>query len=267
MRLRGGAGVFGLAAGLLRVYGRRLLTGSPRRLASAAAASVTTQRRRILARHLEPAALERVWRRARLERTTVHGALSAACLLAAAGEWPQRRAVSLSCASMVSLRERLTPPVPADAVGLFVSVVQTDHRVHSADGLWPLARAVTDQLHAAVERGDPLLGVPLARLLIPRLERIKDAAEINARLAAGPGSTFVLSNLGAVDAQLPALRRRLHALHFAISPLAVLPLGVAAVTATSSLRVTFTFVEPILAEARAVAIADRALELLAAPPQ
>jgi hypothetical protein len=83
--------------------------------------------------------------RARTEHTTVHGAISAAFLLALA----QQRATRspLRCLSPVNVRSHLTSPV-AETVGLFIGYGLTHHEIHADSSLWDIARALTAQLAA-----------------------------------------------------------------------------------------------------------------------
>jgi hypothetical protein len=84
--------------------------------------------------------------RARTEQTTVHGAISAAFLLALARQQGETRS-PLRCLSPVNVRSHLTSPVD-ETVGLFIGYGLTHHEIHANSSLWDIARALTAQLAA-----------------------------------------------------------------------------------------------------------------------
>lgn len=75
--------------------------------------------------------------RARQERSTVHGAISAAFLLVLSR---QRRSL-LKCQSPINVRSQLTPS-PEEMVGLYISYGLTQHELQEDSSLWETARSV-----------------------------------------------------------------------------------------------------------------------------
>lgn len=91
----------------------------------------------------------------RQEKTTVHGALSAAMLLATAKKISQdKKTVSLSCQSVVSLRKRLQPEISDENLGSLASFVDSYHKLDTNTFFWDLARDVKQQLEAGLKRND-----------------------------------------------------------------------------------------------------------------
>ncbi|MFF1480469.1 condensation domain-containing protein [Streptomyces sp. NPDC058301] len=104
---------------------------------------------------LEPDETARLLRFAKAQDVSVHGLIAAAALTAVRhrlGGEPGAR--TLGCLSPVDLRSRLTPPLDREvmvpAVTSCLDVLEVEH---DADPL-TLARRVTENLHAAIGRGD-----------------------------------------------------------------------------------------------------------------
>ncbi|MFD9566490.1 condensation domain-containing protein [Streptomyces sp. NPDC059994] len=104
---------------------------------------------------LEPDDTARLLRFAKSEGVSVHGLIAAAALTAVRhrlGGEPGAR--TLGCLSPVDLRSRLTPPLDREVmVPAVTSCLDVLEVAHDADPL-TLARQVTENLHAAIERGD-----------------------------------------------------------------------------------------------------------------
>ena len=80
-------------------------------------------------------------------RTTLHGAMSAAFLLA----MRQRYGIDeMTCVSSVDLRRLCKPPLPADTFGCYIDVLRTRHDL--GDDLWAIARDVSFKLISAIAR-------------------------------------------------------------------------------------------------------------------
>lgn len=86
--------------------------------------------------------------RAREEKTSVHGAISAAFLLTLAR---QKEAMSsqLNCLSPINVRSHLLPKVTKD-VGLFIAMGLTKHEIGFDSSLWEIARSLKSQLAEAM---------------------------------------------------------------------------------------------------------------------
>lgn len=100
---------------------------------------------------LDPARTQALVRRSREEGTTVQGALAAATLLSLSGD----EAREIACNHIVSLRGALSPPLGAE-MGVYLSRVETRHRVGKSTAFWPLAREVRERLAAGIAHGEAI---------------------------------------------------------------------------------------------------------------
>ncbi|GAP94279.1 phthiocerol/phthiodiolone dimycocerosyl transferase family protein [Leptolyngbya sp. NIES-2104] len=82
--------------------------------------------------------------RSRAEQTTVHGAISAAFLLALTQQ-PFRLSDPVNCVHPVNVRSHLSLPMP-DAVGLYVNSCMTTHSLEPNSVFWDVARSVKSQI-------------------------------------------------------------------------------------------------------------------------
>jgi hypothetical protein len=128
---------------------------------------------RIIPQVIAPEITAQLAVRAKEERTTIHGALSAAMLLAVAEEWPC--AVPMICASPVNLRSHLEPPI-RDQIGLFVAFALSKHFIqlptdHTPDYFWQLAREVRNQLTEFIAQDRAFTLLPPQNQLASRLIR------------------------------------------------------------------------------------------------
>lgn len=85
--------------------------------------------------------------RCRQAKTTVHGAICAAFLLALARQRDRGAEQLLRCFSPINLRKYLTPAIEED-FGLYIKAEQTAHLLHSQMNLWEIAQTVREQLQS-----------------------------------------------------------------------------------------------------------------------
>ncbi|CAN0558200.1 unnamed protein product, partial [Laminaria digitata] len=113
----------------------------------------------VIPRVLEPARTQRIVDASRANQTTVHGALSAAIMLAASEE--HGKPTPMLFASPVNVRETMEPPIEDD-VGLFVSIGATLHQVDpGAQDFWELAREARQELRAFIDDGGAFTLLPM----------------------------------------------------------------------------------------------------------
>lgn len=151
-----------------------------------------------------PAGLRSACRR---RGTTVQGALMAATLRAAAAAFDLPRGPTLSLDSAVDLRRLASPPIEANRMGCFITMLSTEHAVVPRDGgprpdgpddaFWASARACSALLRRRLSRRLER-GIAPRRFDAPVLEaligaRLTRAEEVGS-FAGGPA----LSNLGRV---------------------------------------------------------------------
>jgi NRPS condensation-like uncharacterized protein len=218
-------------------------------------------RTRVLPRVVEPDALAALAARAKQEGTTVHGALCAAAMLAVRAEVPREGALLLPVSSPVDVRGVLAH-APPDPFGFYAAVAPTYPRVAPDAPFWEVARDVRRRVQGMVEQRAML---PLRAMFDSSVPQRADRAQAYAqRLERFSTIHLGVTNVGRLDAPdlpgaLPA-----EALRF-VPPTA---LGgprvfLAAATSRGALHANFTWRDPVVGEARAPRIADRAMELLA----
>jgi NRPS condensation-like uncharacterized protein len=245
-----GRGVRALWARLRFVARELALTiryGQPLRLRRDRDAFCYQRRTRLIAEVLDEELSARLISRARAEGTTVHGALSAATILAMLADAGKRRA-RVSFGSPVNVRAELEPSV-ADDVGFYVSMVGYGAGVRADTELWQLARDVRRRLTRDIERGftTSVFGLLVAAFKLLGGKRLVPRA-LARRWERRIQTTSGLTNLGRVDIPLDYGALSLEALHFAVCPSG---LGDFATTATSLRgRIFWNFLwpDPVLDE-------------------
>lgn len=167
--------------------------------------------------------------RCRKHRTTIHGVLGAVQLMALSEEFRGEDAGNELLGSAIGMRERLKPPVTARELGMFISMVRTQHHVGEDVKPWDLARDVKAEIERRVTRGD-------AHLLwstFPPNSQFPPSAQGAAKLASVidiQALPSILTNIGRVGPE--AGSGPIRALHFAMAP----HTGCALVTAVCSYR-------------------------------
>jgi hypothetical protein len=172
-------------------------------------------------------------------------------LLAAADELALTEPAMLACFSAVSLRDRVG--VGGDEMGLYISQVTTYHRVARSSDWWQLAREVKRDLSRTLEWGEQYVTIPMIGMFIPRG---KDPGPRFAKKfdLASP-ATVGLSNIGRIDLPTRAGPVGVEWFHLAVGPSVVAPLAACASTLDGKLSLNLVFVEPLISQARAHALA------------
>jgi hypothetical protein len=95
--------------------------------------------------------------RCRAEQTTMHGALSAALVIATADMTvgSDVATIAVSCGNSVNLRSFCHPPVEPNYLGCFVSTVTAIHPISPDTDFWELARDCRSKIHYAIEQKIP----------------------------------------------------------------------------------------------------------------
>lgn len=147
---------------------------------------------------------EAVARFAKASGATVHGVLVGALALAHAELAGRDGSVPLRVMHPVDMRRYLASVTGedriGDAIGYYVSSVETDHLVSTESALSSLAGEVTQAVRTAKERGEPFLSAPAAgRLLVLArsllgAERFRDVGERQVLVG-----SLGLTNLGALE--------------------------------------------------------------------
>lgn len=96
---------------------------------------------RVFSRRLDAAATDALKAAVKANRTTMHGAITGAFMLA----MHQRYGVDeMSCLSSVDLRRLCKPPLPVETYGCYIDALRTRHVL--GPELWPIARDVSFKL-------------------------------------------------------------------------------------------------------------------------
>jgi NRPS condensation-like uncharacterized protein len=146
--------------------------------------------------HIRPVVLsteltQQLIQRSRTEQTTVHGAISAALLLALAPQFGN----SIGCLHPVNVRSHLSLPMP-DGVGLYVSFCTTAHSLQAGSEFWDVARSVKSQL-SQIDIAQQLIEERQRRQ--PMVSHLTDAAAFIAALQSQYPYRLTVTNLGRVD--------------------------------------------------------------------
>ncbi|WP_371357441.1 hypothetical protein, partial [Hydrocoleum sp. CS-953] len=87
------------------------------------------------------------------EKTTVHGAISAAMLFASAKLFSTDNSVNLSYGLPVSLRKYCQPEITKENLGCLISFLSFNQLVNSNAIFWDLARECKSEIHNALMNG------------------------------------------------------------------------------------------------------------------
>jgi hypothetical protein len=160
----------------------------------------------ITSRRLPDELAGRLLDRARAERTTMHGALTAGLLLAGAPHRPKWRDRPVRVMSAVNTR-RFTG-LADDELLLAILFPRLSYRLPGAGQLWELARRITDDLHSTLTVGQAADSV---RLLGEFVEEATVSQVADAELTASANDLLV-SNLGRLAFRSDAGRLRIEAI-------------------------------------------------------
>ncbi len=210
---------------------------------------------RVIARRLDAAATDALKVAVKANRTTLHGAIAGAFLLAMHRHYGMEQ---MTCVSSVDLRRLVKPPLPPETYGCYIDVLRTRHEL--GPDLWPIARDVSFKLVSALAKDQeaasllklPGLGVYAAEMwpTITHNRRI-DGMGITTAGDSGLGYHFGNHTLEGVTMAV--------GIDF-VGP-SILVLGAERLGA---LDVTVSYAASALAEADATALADLALASLTA---
>ena len=102
---------------------------------------------RVISRRLDAAATDALKASVKANRTTLHGAISGAFLLAMHQHYGIDQ---MTCVSSVDLRRLMRPPLPPETYGCYIDVLRTRHDL--GPDLWPIARDVSFKLVSALAK-------------------------------------------------------------------------------------------------------------------
>ncbi|KAB2926705.1 MAG: hypothetical protein F9K25_15635 [Candidatus Contendobacter sp.] len=167
---------------------------------------------------VEPERLERLVSRCRAAGATVHGAVSAAQLIALHRAFGDAEPRTLGMTTPADLRAYLRKPLDDDSPLLCATLISTVYRLEAEGDFWTLARTVSDDLKRLLQRGD---GHLFYALFPPPAEfpaTPEGIAAFRKMIEMAPQVTLV-SNVGRL-APLPAATPfQVEALSFALCPM------------------------------------------------
>jgi NRPS condensation-like uncharacterized protein len=163
---------------------------------------------------LSPELTRKLIQRSRAEHTTVHGAISAAFLLALT----QQDATSdvMRCLHPIDVRSQLSLPMP-DGVGLYMSLGMTTHFLQADSAFWEVARSVKAQL-SQIDIAQQL--VEERQLRQPMMANLTDATAFVEEKRSQYSCQLTVTNLGRLDMAQQYGDIRIEALQFHV------PIGV-----------------------------------------
>ncbi|MER5436372.1 FAD-dependent monooxygenase [Streptomyces sp. NPDC002588] len=252
-RHRGAAGVAGLRAMMLR--DRRAAGRHPaQRLVPSRQVPFGQRRTRMVHRFLTADQLDLLVRAAKRHGTTVHGALAAAMVTAVARDAGTQAAAHFSIGSPVDFRGDLEPAVSPDEVGTFVATVASRVRYEPGKPLWPMARAISQDLVRRRTRQEHL-----ATISLPRWAGLRSPADGESFMRfmdeKGPVN-LCLSNVGRYEFPDRAGSWQVRDAQF-VAGISVMGAIVATATTThGGLAWNFSHVEDLIPAPRARRIAD-----------
>ena len=168
----------------------------------------------------------------------------------------------IDCIAPMNLRDKLVPPVPREAVGMFVSSVPLVFRVSRGDNPWAVARRATASLALAIDREEPFILASYMQMLAGLFARLARGPHGPARLArfveALGTPTFGLSNVGALPIKAELQPFTIEGIGFANGVGCASHFNSFASSIGGTLRWSFVWSDPIVSEERARRIVARA---------
>lgn len=233
----------------------------PKKLPKDGDSSSKDLRARNIYRVLTPEETERFITRCREESTTVHGAICAAVLKAAANQIhsPDGKPITISCMSMVDLRQFLNPPI-GEEVGFYVSAIITVHRFSTDTEFWDLARSAREAVHQSLEKGEPFVSLSLLNKLAPKNITPEGLTRIISRMYP---SAVMVTNAGRLDIPEQYGPFALEDLHVAVANTSTPEFfNIALHTYSGKLTMSFFYAEPVVSQTRAAALVEDTMEIL-----
>ncbi len=227
-------------------------------------APVGQRKTRIVPLRIPSSRTEALLDAARANRTTLHGLLGATLCLALQ---PEFDGSVVTFASPVNMRNRMEPPVGED-ICLFVSMVNSQHRVDEDTDLWALARDIRGRAVEQMERGAPfsfltlMNSITARRWFFPFTEKgIARHARFALKHIASQG-TAGITNIGQLDIESTLGPLQIEAVHFVVSPSLLGYFVLTAASLQGTLCLDFIHCEPLVSHERTQAIAGRFEKLL-----
>jgi NRPS condensation-like uncharacterized protein len=157
---------------------------------------------------LSPEFTQQLIQRSRAEHTTVHGAISAAFLLALTQQ-DAKSSDMMRCFHPVNVRAQLSLPMP-DGVGLYICNCTTTHSLQADSAFWDVARSVKSQL-SQIDIAQQV--VEERQLRQPIMANLTDATALVEAAKSQYLCQLNVTNLGRIDMAQQYGNIRIKALH------------------------------------------------------
>lgn len=236
-----------------------ILVQHPQKLPKDGDLFAENRRARFIHHAFSPEETESLIKQCREQKTTVHGALCAAVLQAAANQVcsSEDKPVTIGCMSAVDLRPFLNPPI-GEEIGFFVSMVITAHRV-GTDTFWDVARDVRKTVHQSIKKGEHFVFISLLDKLIKNTnpdDFMKRALQLYP-------AALLMTNVGRLDLPEQYGPVGLEGLHFTLANIAASEhFNTAIATYKNKLVMNFSYTEPTMSPKRAHALVDDVITTL-----
>ncbi|MBR8840534.1 MAG: hypothetical protein DSM106950_42785, partial [Stigonema ocellatum SAG 48.90 = DSM 106950] len=200
----------------------------------------------------------KILERSRSEKTSVHGALCAAFLLAIAAEIKSSDEIILRCHTPVNIRNYLTIHV-GENLGEYITRPVTAHRLSQKTDFWDLAREVKHKLNQVVEDGKLFDDVLKAKALLSsnsnKGEKTSNTRDIR-------GIDLVITNLGNLNIKQQFGKLQLQELYLMPTGSKFLPLFIGVATLKDKMCFICRYQESLLPDTNAHNIKNTAMEQL-----
>lgn len=206
-------------------------------------------------------------KKARRRGTSLHAVLSAAQLQAIADEVKDKNDLRLLQLSLVDLRQRMRPAISPEAVGLFISSVESAHSVPSNGDLWDLGGDIKQAIVREMDRGTLFIQWP-AMMRLVYLTRLttrltpKGVAGVMRQGDITRPPASIVSNIGRLDFQKTRGDFTLDKLYFLMAVSGSGYFSSSINTFDGRLFINFTYASPSIGAERAQRVADKTCYIL-----
>lgn len=197
--------------------------------------------------------------RCKQEKTTVHGALSAAMLFGAIQISAFNEPISFSCSSSINLRKYNLPEIGRNYIGCFISRVDNIHTLTENTNFWDLARECKKQVNSSINETINNLINGKGFDNISRLS-IRKSLEEN---STGRTQTINISNRGKFDLAKSYGKLKIKEIYFTAGQHIFGPcLWLGAVTFHQQLFCSFVHVTPLISSTTMNYFADNVVSII-----
>lgn len=196
--------------------------------------------------------------RCREEKTSVHGALCAAFLLAIAAEIKSPNEIILKCHTPVNIREYLTVNV-GENLGEYITRLVTAHHLNQKTNFWDLAREVKYKLNQVIADRRIFDDVLKARALLSNNSN-QDKNTLDARDIGG--IDIAITNLGNLNIKQTFGKLQLQELYLMATGAKTLPLFIGVATLQEKMCFICRYQESLVPSVNVYNIKNKAMEQL-----